>query len=302
MLLHAAMGKLAAGDLTVRLGQSGRDEFGEMMNAFDRSMASLDGAVGKAVATTVRVQEASCQVAAASNAIAGAASTQAANLEEIHGTLEEVDQQGRSVVQSITAAGTASATASKLVGKGQSTTERLGAAMQRIHESSDAVAKILQTIDGIAFQTNLLALNAAVEAARAGEAGKGFAVVAEEVRTLAQRCATSAKEIGTLVSESATRTQAGVQLTSEVNELFAGIQRSSQQVAELLTKITSTSAQETDGLGVVARAVAALDIATQTNASSAEELAASVTTTRDDLDALRRMMTSFTTSAVAETA
>ncbi|MBL8732008.1 MAG: methyl-accepting chemotaxis protein [Planctomycetes bacterium] len=299
MLLHSAMDQLAAGDLTVRLGRHGGDEFGEMMHAFDRSIAALDAAVGRAVATSVRVQEAACQVATAGNVIAGAASTQAANIEEIHATLEEVDQQGQSIAQSITAAGTASTEASELVGEGQTTTERLGAAMQRIHESSDAVAKILQAIDAIAFQTNLLALNAAVEAARAGEAGKGFAVVAEEVRTLAHRCAAAAKEIGALVAESSTRTQAGVQLTTEVNALFAGIRLSAQQVSDLLRNVTRTVAQETEGLGVVARAVATLDSATQTNASSAEELAASMATTRDDLDALRRMMTSFTTSAAA---
>jgi methyl-accepting chemotaxis protein len=150
----------------------------------------------------------------------------------------------------------------------------MNAAMSAIKTSSDDIAKIIKTIDEIAFQTNILALNAAVEAARAGEAGMGFAVVADEVRNLAQRSAQAARETTAKIEGAIARTAQGVQISQKVATALDDIVIKARQVDELVAEVSTASNEQIRGITQINSAVAQMDQVTQGNSTSAEESAA----------------------------
>jgi methyl-accepting chemotaxis protein len=167
-----------------------------------------------------------------------------------------------------------SAEARKEADLGNSAMTRMNAAIADIERSAGESAKIIKTINEIAFQTNLLALNAAVEAARAGESGRGFAVVAEEVRTLAQRSARAAQDTAERIEASVAKAQHGVALSLEVARTLKGITTRSSQVANLISEISLASTQQAQGISQVNNSIGQVDKVTQSNAAGAEESAA----------------------------
>jgi len=87
--------------------------------------------------------------------------------------------------------------ASRAVDRAASTDDTV----QGLAKSAGRIGEVVGLINTIAAQTNLLALNATIEAARAGEAGRGFAVVASEVKSLASQTAKATDEISEQIAD-----------------------------------------------------------------------------------------------------
>jgi hypothetical protein len=115
---------------------------------------------------------ASEHVSSSSQALAHGASQQAASIEETSASMEELTSITQRNAESARSATALMNDVGTRVHQSTEALHSMVASMGEIQESSQRVAKIIKTIDEIAFQTNILALNAAVEAARAGEQGK----------------------------------------------------------------------------------------------------------------------------------
>lgn len=220
-----------------------------------------------------QVSSASGQVSSASQSMAQGASEQAASLEETASALEELSSMTRQNADNAGQADGMTREVEQAVNQSRVSMQRMIEAIGLIKSGADQTAKIIKTIDEIAFQTNLLALNAAVEAARAGDAGKGFAVVAEEVRNLAQRSAEAARNTAELISESQSNAANGVSVSQEVEEVLGRIISGISKVTQLIGEVSTASAEQSRGIDQINGGVQQLDEVTQSNAAAAEESA-----------------------------
>jgi methyl-accepting chemotaxis protein len=217
------------------------------------------------------VQSNAASVAEASHSLAEGTSAQAAALEETSASLAQLNSTTKRNAQSAEEARQAATQARECADTGAGHMHAMHAAMEAIQIASGGIAKIIKTIDEIAFQTNILALNAAIEAARAGEAGLGFSVVAEEVRSLAQRSAQAASETAAKIADSVEKSRQGAQISIAAAASFETIQQKVHRLDHLVGEIATASREQTHGIGQVTSAVMEMDKIKQASAGTAED-------------------------------
>jgi methyl-accepting chemotaxis protein len=265
--------QIASGDLTTHIRVQPTDTSSTLV-ALKTMRDSLVEIVGKVREGTDSIANASQEIANGNFDLSQRTERQASSLEKTASAMTQMTLTVQRNADSAHQANLLAASASQVAQKSSDAVSKVVETMQCINEASKRISDIISVIDGIAFQTNILALNAAVEAARAGEQGRGFAVVASEVRSLAGRSANAAKEIKSLINASVEHIGEGTMLVDRAGKVMSEVVSSIRSVSDIMREISSASAEQSTEIVQVNRSIGDIDSVTQQNAALVEEAAA----------------------------
>jgi methyl-accepting chemotaxis protein len=291
-LLDGSRG-IAAGDLGTVIEIDNADEVGDLGRVMNDMRGKLQSIVTGVKEGATNISHGATEIAHGVNDLAQRTEEQASSLEETASSMEQMTSTVKQSADSTFQTNELARAALQEAEQGGAIVNQTVTAMSAISISSNKIADIIGVIDEIAFQTNLLALNAAVEAARAGEQGRGFAVVAAEVRNLAQRSAAAAKEIKILIEDGVSKVKTGTELVQQSGETLGRIIASINKVAGIVAEISAASQEQSGGIEHINKAIIQMDEMTQQNAALVEEASAASKAMEEQAQGLLRQIAFF---------
>ncbi|MCL1997338.1 MAG: methyl-accepting chemotaxis protein [Turicibacter sp.] len=288
--ISEALIQLGEGNLNISLKQEYIGSFAPIKTAMNTIVEELNSTVADIQSAVDYVAEGAEEVAKVSITLADGAASQSDSVNDLNNFVVLMTSIANRAGEKVALADKNATLTKDSVTNGSRSVEDMSTTMNRLRESSENIARIIDVITNIAFQTNLLALNASVESARAGEHGRGFSVVAEEVRNLATRSQQSALETSTIVEEDLRNVADGLRITSEVVSVFKDIELTINEISQTMDEVTEIAKEQmksvsdvTESIGTIARVTGDLSETSFSSSAAADELSSQARLLREKI-------------------
>ncbi len=285
--------EIAKGNLAFELKSEYAGEFAKIKESLDAISVELNIAMGQLNVSSRDVAAGAAQVSNTAVSLSQGSTEQASEVEALAGYIGKASDSVQKIAQGAQKASGLSREVRDGLLDSNAKMQNMTEVIRKINEKSNAIHKIVKTIDDIAFQTNILALNAAVEAARAGDAGKGFAVVAEEVRTLAGKSADAAKETTELLGETISSMEEGVCAADDTAKSMLAAAERAEEMDGLIGGIADYAKQQAVTAEEISHGIDQIAIVVKSNVNAAESSAAVSEELSGQAAALRELVSRF---------
>ncbi len=273
------LNRLAHGDFTVQITVDYIGDYQPIKESMTNIIMSMRKTLHNIESASVQVNQSATHVAQSSAVLAQGVSNQTDTIRKLSDDMTAIIDRVHENDKNTHEARKLANNAKRKIEESSREMDRLLAAMSEISQISAETAKIVKTIDDIAFQTNILALNASVEAARAGAAGKGFTVVADEVRVLANKSAEAANRTSALIEQTANAIAEGAKLADSTAKSLSGAVADTVKVDKNISRISDTTQLEStymdnvfSNINAISEIIGITSDSAQSGAASSEEL------------------------------
>lgn len=272
--ISAVLAQMERGNYQITLKQKYVGDYRIIEEAFYKISEEMKRIVGTIQSASKEINRGSIQLANASEDLAKACTTQAAQVSDIAMLINQLNDNIAGNKKEAEEAVKISNLSGSTLMVGNAKMEELKSAIKEISHCSEQINSIIGTIEDIASETNLLALNAAIEAARAGEAGKGFAVVAEQVKKLAEESAQAVGKTTQLIETTILAVHNGIEIADEAAASMEDVMLGSTEVGERIQKIVEKLENEETSIGQINDNISEIAGIVDNNSATSEETAA----------------------------
>lgn len=270
------LGEMAVNNFDVHSGATDSyvGDFEEILVAVRKINHSLSGTLGHIKESADQVGLGSTQMAESGQALAEGATDQAASIEELLATVNNLTEQVEWNTRNAVSTSKKADDIGKQAQEGNEHIIEMTQAMGKINNASLEIANIIQTIEAIADQTSLLSLNASIEAARAGEAGRGFAVVAGEIGHLASQSSDAVEDTRRLIEAAVSEVESGNRIAEETARALQAVIEGIAEIVKAIEEVADNSSQQNGAMQQINQAIEQISEVVQSNSAAAEESSA----------------------------
>ena len=287
------LSQIADGKLSIHLKNDYVGEFQKIKTALLNISDSMNQVMVGINKSSDQVSIGAAELATASQVLAEGAEEQAASIEQLSATTNNLADQVENSHKEAEISAQATAQTTTMIEQNQEKMKLMMDAMNKIYQTSQQVVGIIQTIEDISSQTNLLSLNASIEAARAGEAGKGFAVVADEIGKLALESSKAASTTKEMIELSIKEINKGNTIaTSAMNSLKESV-NAVDHVNEMIQKMAENAAIQAENMKQLRVGIEEITHSIQDNSAASQETSTTSEELASQAEILNKMVQKF---------